>query len=390
MKSPAQLIERWRRQWSVSSTRLERLLHPHAWPIALQIGLPSPREFVEENRAVRQHLSDWRTIDVGKVIWKPVKYREASQSVDMPHTWELRDSAEWAAACRDIGIENEERLLRSLLVETTPLWARDVLVRHITLFAELSREQIRQLFSVAEALHEGSARGKPLRALSICGTDSKFIERHRTLLIHLLDARFDGVVSDVGLEEFLSARRDSEHWLLVASLFNSSLPFPQMRVPASSLQQIPLPCTHVLIVENEQALHLLPSIEGAIAILGAGRNLTWLTNSWLSSRHVAYWGDIDTWGLAMLSDAKSRLNKLTPLLMTREVYELARSAAVCEPRTHGESMPPNLNLEEQSLYEFLLGHNLGRLEQEFLPAAVVKEAVLGWHAQNVGVEAISK
>ena len=71
--------------------------------------------------------------------------------------------------------------------------------------------------------------------------------------------------------------------------------FARQRVPASELQATPLPAAHILLVENERCLHLLPRpLAGTIAILGAGRNLAWLAAPWLQARRVAYWGDIDT------------------------------------------------------------------------------------------------
>jgi hypothetical protein len=59
---------------------------------------------------------------------------------------------------------------------------------------------------------------KPLRALAIAGNDSKFMERHEALVPKLLDERFKGQPGELGLEAFLDALDEGDHWLLVAPL----------------------------------------------------------------------------------------------------------------------------------------------------------------------------
>jgi hypothetical protein len=57
-----------------------------------------------------------------------------------------------------------------------------------------------------------------MRALSVGGIDTKFFEHHRTLMTQFLDVLFDGEVDNLGLEGFLGALDDTDHWLLIAPL----------------------------------------------------------------------------------------------------------------------------------------------------------------------------
>jgi hypothetical protein len=115
-----------------------------------------------------------------------------------------------------------------------------------------------------------------------------------------------------------------------------------------------------------------------IAILGAGLNLGWLRAPWLQSRQVAYWGDIDTWGLAMLATARSHLAHLQALLMDSECFEAHRHLAVVEP-VHAAVAPGGVLLPgEVALDQRLRSLDKGRLEQEFLPVNVVKNAMQHW------------
>ena len=135
--------------------------------------------------------------------------------------------------------------------------------------------------------------------------------RHRAL-----DARFDGEVSRIGLEAFLGAFAEGDHWLLVIDLDGSLLPFKKMRVRSSELRETTIPGERLLIIENESCQHQLPTIPQTVAVLGAGFDLSWAEADWLSTKQVAYWGDIDTWGLQLLARARKAIQRLDPLMMS--------------------------------------------------------------------------
>jgi len=232
---------------------------------------------------------------------------------------------------------------------------------------------------VALQLQPGCADGKPLRALSIAGTDSKFFERNRQLVTLMLDILFDGQASETGLEAFLGAEDDGHHWLLVADLDGSLLPFTQVRVRAHELQSRPLPGERLILVENERCLHQLPRLSGTVSVLGSGLNLSWLNATWLRDRAIAYWGDIDTWGLTMLASARKHLPLLTPLLMDSITFDtFADASGVEEPQPASSITPTGLNGSEAKLYQRLIQTDRGRLEQEFLPVGVVHRAIEDW------------
>jgi len=84
-------------------------------------------------------------------------------------------------------------------------------------------------------------------------------------------------------------------------------------VPTTELHVTPLAASHILLVENVRCLHQLSQpLPDTIAILGAWLNQGWLAAFWLQSRQMAYWGDIDTWGLAMLATARQHLRFCGP------------------------------------------------------------------------------
>lgn len=380
MKSPAELALRWARQWEVADTREQRLLDARAWPISLPIGKPSTAEFTQRTTDVREHLKRWRAVGVGRVLWESVTYRGGSEAVDVPVQWVLDSPSEWSAACDDAAVRKEFERLGRLVAAADPVFHR-TLVRQRHLLQDKPEAEISQAIELARVLTPGCAAGRPLRALGVCGVDSKFFERHRALIAQLLDARFDGRVSDLGLEAFLEALDESEHWLLIAPLAPGLLPFAQQRVRAREIATQPLPGSHLVIVENERCLHQLPSLLDTVAILGAGLNLEWLCAEWLQDRRIAYWGDLDTWGLLMLSRARERQPHLEPLLMSARLFDaLAATSAVVESSPAGEQPPNGLTDRERELYVYLRKLEKGRLEQEMVPREQVMTEFVEWRA----------
>jgi len=81
----------------------------------------------------------------------------------------------------------------------------------------------------------------------------------------------------------------------------------------------------------------------------------------------------------LLAFARSRVPHLDPMLMTLEIFETHSFAhAVLEPVPARPTPPELLTIPEQELYNHLLGCKRGRLEQEFLLATTVAEAIEEW------------
>ena len=377
MKSPTELAGRLAKQWQLADNREARLLHEDAWPLTLPIGKPTPTQLTQQTDQVRTHLQLWRAVTVGRVRFEPMTFRGGAEPVEVPVSWQLSSPKEWVTATADRGVQREYATLQRLLQNTQPIFHR-TLVRQRNLFAEESEQAVVRAAQIAMHLAPGCAQGRPLRALSVLGTDTKFFERHRRIMIDLLDARFDGQLTDLGLEAFLGAPDEGDHWLLVVPLAPNLLPFHQMRLRACELRSAQLPGSHLLIVENEQCLHQLPRLPDTIAILGAGLHLEWMNAPGYAQKQIAYWGDMDTWGLTILAKARTLQDRLTALMMDRELFDLCQQAAVHESFPAAAAPPEGLTSEEQEFYSYLLVLEKGRVEQEFIPRERVVAALEQW------------
>ena len=389
MKSPQALAARLAQQWNSADWRERQLLGTAAaWPLALSIGQPDTAVFLNDAAALRSHLQQWRSVEqhgLGHVQWQERRYRGSSDAIAVPTHWQLAKPSQCIAAIRHFKVPGHAQVhsdyarLSALIAGVQRPGFQRLLVRRLVQWRDTPTEAVIAAAHLALQLEPGCAQGKPLRALAMQGIDSKFFERHAGLLTALLDERFDGEASRQGLVGFLGALPEDEHWLLIAPLAPGLLPFALLRVRASELLTTPLPARRILLVENERSLHQLPQpVADTVAVLGAGLNLGWLAAPWLQERSVAYWGDLDTWGLQMLATARSHLPHLQSLLMDRTTFDTHQHSAVNEP-VHA-SVPASLALysDETLLDGHLRTLEKGRLEQEFLPSDIVQQSVRAW------------
>lgn len=379
MKSPTELAEGLVRQWHDTRRRESQLLAATAWPLRVPIGRPTAAEFTDDTARVRAHVEQWRAVGVGHVDTASIRFRSGGEPVMVPTHWVLASSSEWAEASEDPIVQAEHATLASLL-EATPALFHRLLVRQRGLWRSRTPAEVVQATNLAMQLEPGMAQGRPLRSVALAGIDSKFMERHGTLVTALLDVRFDDQASKQGLLCFLDAADEGEHWLLVVPLAPGLLPFARQRVRAHELMEVALPAPRVLIVENDRCLHLLPATADTIAVFGAGLNLGWMSAAWLQERTLGYWGDVDTWGLQMLAHARRLQPHTEAFLMDQAVFDAHSELAVEEDTPASVEPPEGLTVNEQALYRRLRGLKKGRLEQEFLDPEAVAAAFARWAA----------
>lgn len=400
MKSPPLLRQKLTADWHKDGHRVERFkqLVEQNMPVELSIGLPKPNEIATQ--AVRQHLmawQDWSQQSVGTIIWQSKKYQACHVPIECPKIWQIHHLQDWYAAMDCPDTQAELAYFMDLLAHDyvqTQLSQSDnltmaqilLLVRYKTWVLLYSIDTVVHILILSTLLHEDCAQGLPLRALhwqkwqtlgqgvmsvaaqramSNVQLDTKFFERHQTLLCKLLDLRFQNRVSAVGLAAFLGAEQHSG-WL---RLHESHQPlkwlhFAHIRVLATDLSADVIPFPKILIVENEQCLHLLPPLPETLVIAGTGQNLSWLQSSGWRDKQLFYWGDLDSWGLAMLANAQQYQAHIVPVMMDRATLLQHQAHSVIEPNSYRQT-PIGLTAEQQQLFTELQSQSI-RLEQEFL------------------------
>ncbi len=224
--------------------------------------------------------------------------------------------------------------------------------------------------------------GLYLRELDIPGVDTKFIEQHRGLLTELLDSVLasEAVRSDARTFEERYGIRTKPLRIRFRSLDPSITVggHADVETDVESFARSPMPVHRVVVVENEINFLTFPAMESAIVIWGGGYGVDRLARvSWLASRRVIYWGDIDTHGFGILSRLRAIHPRVDSILMDRTTLTGHPSMWTTEEKPRVDDLP-NLTADEHALYDDLRFGVLGdrvRLEQERLRYTVVREAV---------------
>ena len=139
---------------------------------------------------------------------------------------------------------------------------------------------------------------------------TKFIERNQYLIKELLpylipesinseekmfEKRFNLKYSEPQVRFKILDKKISQNYFLGLNDF---------AIPLSQFEELKLPISKVLIVENKTTLYTtltLPKMDRTIAIFGSGYNVLNLKNvKWLEKVDILYWGDIDVQGFEIL------------------------------------------------------------------------------------------
>lgn len=231
-----------------------------------------------------------------------------------------------------------------------------------------------KLLSAYSWLESARDSDRYLREISAPGVDTKFVERHRTLLSRLLDVPHtaSGFVTGLGLRakpETMRLRFDPDAFDLPGRLTEATLRVDELAAMQADVRT-------AVIIENEITYLSVPIPERGAVIWGKGFEVNRAGSMpWLIKSEINYWGDLDTHGFAILNQLRAWLPQTRSFLMDRDTL-LAH-----QDRWVREDSPTNARLdrldhEESTLYADLVSDRLGesvRLEQERLDWAWVQD-----------------
>ena len=182
---------------------------------------------------------------------------------------------------------------------------------------------------------------------------------------------------------WLDCKEKPKDWLLVKPLCQETRSLlgglPLLRLSSDTLQDFELPARNILVIENEQSCLALSDVHNTIAVSGGGKNVSWMKAGWLADKNVGYWGDIDSEGLAILSDARSKLSSIASLMMDAQTVKAFEERMVPEPDSVSKD-PVSLTEKELALFKGLRADQYAdkRLEQERLPMEYVAQHIDAW------------
>ncbi len=372
-------------EWERPANLRDRLAGCREFPIKVNLKPPTGREAIEAISHFQAYTAAWRAWPgPGRVEYESRKLPQVDRQ-DLPVKLVLNSFPELVAflgpdaEARHRHWESVFQPLRSLSPNLEP-----ALIRNLTSLEALNPEEGARLAVALRQLTPGLGRGGYLRALPLTGLDTKFIEQNLLLLTDLADHQHQGAVRQSGgLLRWLDCQESPRSWLIVRILCEELRAqfggLAQMQLTSETLSQTPLPGKRVLVVENNASGYALPQIMDTVAIIGGGANVGWTRAPWLVDRQLGYWGDLDTWGLHYLANARRNQAHVQALMMDQStlIKHASRMVSLVDPNP---SIPEGLTAAEIETYRDLLEgrHGGNCLEQERLDADWIRAHLSEW------------
>jgi hypothetical protein len=362
--TPEDIAAKVRRRWDDGS-----LLRAYANaepfdPIEVPLRGPKPSHIGDDIAAAREWVA---ALDAGRrddrrytLHWQSIGGRQIGRNL-LP-TRAVVSSTEQAWAL--LGVTTPVRRFDELLVLTDqhPRVRQWVLAHpHRALALAPEMPQLIAAYVWLDG-HRGSRRY--LREISAPGVDTKFAERHRPELAAMLDVSpiAAGFLAGLGLRSKPGFVR-----LRPAPSLGLPAPLTELAVRSEELAQLAVEPQVAVIIENEITYLSIDVPEEGVVVWGKGFEVDSVGRlPWLAEADVAYWGDIDTHGFAILDRLRAWLPRARSVLMDRETLLAHRDRWVTEDRP-ATSVLRRLTPDEHDLYTELVEDGLGervRLEQE--------------------------
>ena len=239
------------------------------------------------------------------------------------------------------------------------------------------------LLDVVDFFHTHSHPNIYIRELSICGVDTKFIQKNRavvdTLLMHVLDEKsYDTSItrlSDNGFEKKYGLKYELplvRFRILDEALYINGL--SDISLTTEEFAQLDIACETVFIVENKITMLSFALLTKSIVIFGNGYGVGRVKEAqWMDTKKIFYWGDIDMDGFAILSQARGYFPHIESLFMDVKTLERFLDLAVTS-QDKSYKVLQHLTREELLVYERLFQDYYGknvRLEQERIPFSYI-------------------
>lgn len=394
--TPDDLADAAKRQFD--RLHLEWLFSPatESWPLRVAINWPTEAKAANAPTAFRAWLSAWaefenRAVRSGGGVWlvrKTLNWRKlGAVSVPMQVTF-----ADAGSVAQQAGAAKRWQLLTErvgVLVQSYSRLGTDIgWAQAAETVAGWDEADFARLLGLLAWVRDNPDSGLYLRQLPLVDIDTKWIEPRTGAITPILQSvlqRTGDLHSALGLRK---APEPIRMRLLDPALRGQLGHAEDLQMPASQWSAaFKDPPSRLLIVENLATGLAIPDMPDTAVAMRLGNNVGALqTIGWCGQAQVVYWGDIDTWGLHILSRARDCFPAVRSLLMTEEVL-LAHRHLWTRESTQATGSANNLTVEEAQLLQKLKSGTFGerqiRLEQERLHWPSAARAMLSaWQSPD--------
>ena len=343
------------------------------WPLAISLGTPNESNARQHGEAVLAWVSAWRNwhgpgcLDWHERRWPALGTQNLPRRISLASPEEvalwLGEATRWTRA--------GDRFQR--LATQWPAMSQQ-LNRHFDVLADYSETDFNRLETLLAWLVVNPQSNLFPRQLPVPGMDSKWMEGHKALISNLVAAIRP---NDLDSSDFFqccglkSAPRLLRLRLLDSTLQACAGGLSDITAPARDLAKLALPARCVIVVENVQTGVAFEDLPGGVVLMGLGYGIEVLGElPWLAGKPCLYWGDLDTHGFAILSNARACVPELESVLMDEATLTAHKELWTEEGQQHGATELPRLTDGEQHVFVGLKTNRWGvnvRLEQERIP-----------------------
>ena len=385
--TPAELRAQVLKLWRKGALLADMLDEECMFPLRLRLAGPNSAALTQRFDEVRDWIAELRKAEQHgyRIVWRGVKHRVIGQNELPDEIW--IDTRE--LAIRIAGKSSDAASFTTVLRETRE--------RHPELLSWLARYPLKALkhardwpllLDIIGWLKDNPRPGIYLRQLDLPGVHSKFIESHRSLLSELLDLSLPTRAIDshaTGTRNFGQRYgfRDKPARVRFRYLDSQTPGFDarlgaDISISAEAFATLAPELDQVFITENEINYLAFPRLAASMVIFGAGYGFDALAPaSWLASRKLLYWGDIDTHGFAILDQLRAIFPATLSFLMDRDTLLAHQALWGHEPKPHQRELT-RLDEAERQLYDDLRFNRLAetlRLEQEKIAYHCLQDAL---------------
>lgn len=332
--------------------------------IEVPIRGPRPSQIGDDLAAVR----DWvARLDAGRrddrrysLDWSDVGGRSIGRN-RLPSRARVTS---WEQTWALLGVAADVRRYDAALldVDAAPAvheWVATHPIRALQIASDLSG-----VVAAYEWLQANRGSGRYLREISAPGVDTKFAERHRSVLAQILGVggTAPGFLRGLGLAT-------KPEFVRIRPAPGLGLPdqLTELAVRGEELARMAIAPRRAIVVENEISYLSVDVPPDGIVLWGKGFDVDQVGRlPWLSGVDLLYWGDIDTHGFAILDRLRAWQPQTRSVLMDRGTLLQHRDRWVREERPTAAALT-RLTAVEAQLYAALVRDDLGtkvRLEQE--------------------------
>lgn len=348
-------------------------------PLDIPLRGPGPAELGARLADVQAWAGEWTRAARGplRVEYKQIGGRLIGTNTIPARAWLDGYDQAWEL----LGIRAEIRSLGVLIDQTKAECPRLVcwLERRPVKGLVLAGDWV-SLLATVRWIDERQAPGMYVRQVDVPGVDTKFIEKHKSVLRELLDLQLDPGRVDLLAPDFegrYGFRRKPGYARFRIGTRGAG-DYTELAVRAEEFAVPPPGIARVYVVENEITYLAFPLAAGSIVIFGGGYAVRVLEPlGWLAGLDLVYWGDLDTHGFAILNRLRQCFPHARSMLMDRATLLAHQSQWVTEP-SPTTAVLDLLTPAELELYQALGANVFGptvRLEQERVSFTALSSAL---------------